>query len=115
MNKGAPEFRDGARGVSLSLAVLGPRCCTAFSLVAVSGGGLLAAVRRLVTVAASFAVEHMSSGVHRPQSLQHVGSGVTAPRLRSTGSVVVAYGLSCSMARGIFWTRDQTSISCNGK
>lgn len=88
--------------------------CTAFSLVAVSAGDPLAAVRRLLIVGASLVVEH-DLWVRRPQALQHAGSGVTAPGLRGTGSVAVAYGLSCSMTCGIFWTRDQTNIACIGK
>ena len=35
------------------------------------------------------------------QQLQHVGSVVAAPRLQSTGSIVVAHGLSCSAGCGI--------------
>ena len=30
-------------------------------------------------------------------------------------SVVVAHRLSCSVARGIFWTRDRTRVPCTGK
>ena len=33
----------------------------------------------------------------------------------SMGSVVVAHRLSCSVARGIFWTRDRTHVPCTGK
>ena len=36
------------------------------------------------------------------------GSVVAAPGFWNTGSVVVAHGLSCSMACGIFLTRDRT-------
>ena len=39
---------------------------------------------------------------HRLQQLWHVGSVIVARRLQSTGSVVVAHGLSCSTACGIF-------------
>ena len=38
----------------------------------------------------------------RLQQRQHTGLVVVAPGLRRTGSVVVAHGLSCSMACGIF-------------
>ena len=38
----------------------------------------------------------------RAQKLWHVGSVVVALRLQSTGSIVVAHGLSCSRACGIF-------------
>ena len=43
-------------------------------------------------------------------SSRHVGSVVAAPRVWSTGSVVVVPGLSRSMARGIFL--DQKSNLC---
>ena len=33
----------------------------------------------------------------------------------SMGSVVVAHRLSCSAARGIFWSRDWTHVPCIGK
>ena len=36
------------------------------------------------------------------QQLQRVGSAVVAPGLRSTGSIVLVHGLSCSAACGIF-------------
>ena len=39
-----------------------------------------------------------------------MGSVVGAPGLQSTGSVIVAHGLSCSEACGIF--RDQGSNPC---
>ena len=41
-----------------------------------------------------------------------MGSVVAAPRLQSTGSVVVAHGPSCSEAGG---TRDRTGVSCIGR
>ena len=61
------------------------------SPVATSGGCSLVAVCWLPVALASLAV---------------------APRLESTGSVVVAHRLSCPAARGIFPTRHQTSASC---
>ena len=60
------------------LAALGLHCCAGFSLVAV--GWLLVA-------------EHCVQRVW--------ASGVAAPRLWRTGSVVVVHGLSCSVACGI--------------
>ena len=64
----------------LFLAMLGLCCCVGLSLVAVCG---------LLIVMASLAA---------------------APRLLSTGSVVVAHGLSCSTSCGIFL--DQTLNQC---
>ena len=83
----------------LSLAVLGLCSCLGFSLVAASLGYSLAAVHKLIAVA-SCAAEHRLQGV-RLQQLQCVGSGAAAPVFQSTGSVVVAHGLRCSMACGI--------------
>ena len=52
----------------------------------------------------------MGSRFQGLQELQFVGSGVSALRLQNTGSAVVAHGLSCSGARGIF--TDQGSTQC---
>ena len=46
----------------------------------------------------------------RAQKLWHVGSVVVALRLQSTGSIVVAHGLGCSSAYGIF--PDQRANPC---
>ena len=50
------------------------------------------------------------------QQLQHVGSVVAAPRLQSTGLVVVAHELSCSVATpalaGRFFTTDPPGKPC---
>ena len=40
---------------------------------------------------------------------------VAAPRLWGTGSIVVAHGLTCSMACESSQTRDQTRVSCTGR
>ena len=87
--------------IYLFLAAFGLHCCAqAFSscdewrLLFVVVCGLLIAVASLV-------VEHRLQ-VHGLQYLWHMGSVVVARRLQSTGSVVVAHGLSCSAARGIF-------------
>ena len=71
------------------MAVLGLRCrAWAFSSCG-ERGLLFVAVRRLLIVVASLAAEH---------------------GLKSAGSVVVAHGLSCSAACGIF--PDQGSNPC---
>ena len=96
------------------MAVLGLQGCLAFSLAAVSVGGPLAAVRRLLIVGASLVVQHELWGAQ--------ASGIAGQGLRSYGSWTAEHGLSscgaglvCSMTCGIFWTRDQTNISCIGK
>ena len=78
------------------MAVLGLRCCKGFSLVVAGEGCSLVAVLGLLIAVTSLTVEH---GL---QWLQHVGSVVAVPGLQSIGSVVLAHGLSCSMACGIF-------------
>ena len=65
------------------------RCPVGFSLVAVSEGLSLVAVRQLLLAVASVVAEHRLPGT-QAQWLQHVGS------------VVVAMELSCSTACGIF-------------
>ena len=77
--------------VSLFLAVLGLRWCT--------GGCSLVAGFSLWWL---LWLQSTGSRARGLWSLQHVGSVVAAPRLLSTGSVVLANGLSCSTARGIF-------------
>ena len=62
------------------LAVLGLRCCVGFSLAVESEGYSLVVVGRLLFTVTSLA-EH---------------------RLQGAGSVVVVYGVSCSVAYGIF-------------
>ena len=69
--------------------MLGLPCCVGLSLAAVQG---------LLIAGAS------------PWALGHLGSVVVAPGLQSSGSVVVAHGISCSMACGTF--PDQGSNSC---
>ena len=44
-----------------------------------------------------------------------MGSVVAAPRLWSTGSVVVVHRLNCSAACGVFPIRDRTHVSCMGR
>ena len=55
-------------------------------------------------------LQSTGSRVHRLQWLRHVGSVVVAPGRQNTGSVVVAHGLNCSTACGIF--PDQGSNPC---
>ena len=55
-------------------------------------------------------LQHTGSSVHRPQQLWCTGSVVVARGPQSTDSVVVAHGLSCSVACGIF--PDQGSNPC---
>ena len=73
--------------------MLGLRGCAGFSLVV---------VRRLLIAVVSLAAEHGPWGA---RSLV-----VVAPGLWIAGSVVVAHGLSCSLAYGIFL--DQGSNPC---
>ena len=72
-----------------------------FPAVVVSGGYSLVEVHRLRIAVASLAAEH-GLWVLGPQQLWPMVSGVAAPRLWSTGSIVVVQGLSCSTAGGIF-------------
>ena len=55
----------------------------------------------LLIAGASLVVEHRLWVVWASAVVAH-GSGVSAPRLQSTDSVVVAQELSCSLAPGIF-------------
>ena len=72
------------------------------------------AVRGFLIAVASLVVEHglQACGLQYlwAQYLWHAGSVFVARRLQSTGSVVVAHGLSCSAACGIF--PDQDSNPC---
>ena len=47
-------------------------------------------------------LQSTGSRVHEPPQLWHVSSVVAAPRLWSTGSIVVVHGLRCSVACGLF-------------
>ena len=66
----------------------------AFSLGVANGGFSLVALHGLLIVLASLVAEHRLQGTW--------ASVVAAHRLQSVGSVVVAHGLSCSAACGIF-------------
>ena len=74
----------------LFLAVLGLGCCVGFSLVAVSRGYSLVVEHGLLIAVASLLLRNVFSRACRLQQLWH------------TGSVVVAQGLSCSTAHGLF-------------
>ena len=78
-----------------------------FSLVVESRGFSLVAVHRLLIAVASLVAERRLWGEQ--------ASAVVVLGLSSTGSVVMVRGLSCSMACGIFQTRDQTHVSCTGR
>ena len=87
--------------IYLFLAALGLHCCTqAFSSCS-EQGLLFIAVRRLLIEVASLVVEHglQACGL---QQLWHMGSAVVARGLQSAGSEIMAHGLSCSAACGIF-------------
>ena len=79
--------------------MLGLHCRAGFSLVAPSGGC------PLVVCCCGHGL-----GTLGRQHLWLTGSVVSAPRLWSTGSLVVTHGLSCSIAYGIF--PDQGSNLC---
>ena len=73
----------------------------AFSLVAVSEGSSRVAVPGL-TVVASLLYSRGSKAYGLPSLAAAGGLSVVAPRLQSTGSIVVAQGLRCSLACGVF-------------
>ena len=49
-----------------------------------------------------FSLQGKGSRVHRIHQLQHMGSVVVTPRLRSIGSIVVSHRFNYSAASGIF-------------
>ena len=71
------------------MAVLDLHCCKDFSQVGVSGGYSLVVVLGFLLL--------WSRGFR-----ERMGSVVAIPKLERTGSVVVAHGLNCSEASGIF-------------
>ena len=73
-------------------------------------GATLRCGARLLTVVASLVAEH-GLQAHRLSSCGTWASVVVARGLQSTGPVVVAHGLSCSAACGIF--PDQGSNPCS--
>ena len=72
-----------------------------FSLVSESGDYSVVVVRRLLIVVSCLGAEHGLWGAGASVAVAH-GSVFVAPGLWSTGSVVVAHGLSCPSACGIF-------------
>ena len=90
-------FKNFYLFVCLFLAVLSFHCCTGFALVAVSGGCSAVAVCMLLKVLASLVAKYRLDA-RRLQQFRHVGS------------VVVAQGLHCFKASGIF--PDQGSNPC---
>ena len=93
------------------LPVLGLCCCArAFSSCGEGGSSLVVAPRLLIAVA-SLAAEHRLRG---PQA-SVVGSAVAVPRLQSSGSVVVAHGLSAPGHVGSSCIRDRTRVCCTGR
>ena len=94
--------------------MLGLPCFLGFSLVVASGGYSLVVVHGLLMAVVSLVAEHGSRACGL-QQLQHMGSGVVARGLWSTGSIFVAHGLFCSWHVGSSWIRDQTPVSCIGR
>ena len=88
----------------LFLAELGLCRCMGFSPV---GGSSLVAGFPLLWL---LSLQSAGSRACGRGSVQHVGLVVAAPRLPSTGSVVLASGLRCSRACGLF--PDQGSPQC---
>ena len=77
--------------------MLGLHYCLGFSLVVASKGYSLIAVRGLPIAVASLVERSLwNTGCRRTGA-----SGIAAPGLQSTGSVVVSHELSCSEVRGI--------------
>ena len=85
----------------LFLAALGLHCCARAPCSRGERGPLPVAVCGPLPGVASPAAEH-GFQARGPQQLRLVGSRVQDQQLWCTGSVVVAHGLSCSTACGIF-------------
>ena len=81
------------------LAVLGLCCCMGYSA---------AAVRRLLSLQWLLLLTSQALGLW-----SH--SVIAAPKLESTGLVVVAHGLICSRAWGIFLDQESNCVSCIGR
>ena len=84
------------------LAVLGLHCCAGFSLIAVSGGYSPVVVRGRLLAVACLVVGHRLWGVQASVAAVQRLNSSSSSKLQSTGSVVMAHGLSCSAACGIF-------------
>ena len=78
------------------------RCCTCFwPCCVLTAAGFVWVLR----------AGRLSRCTHR---LLAAVSSLAADCRLCTGPVSVAHGLSCSKARGVSWTRDQTHVSCIG-
>ena len=80
--------------------------CAASSLVALSRGYFSCGAWAF-HCSGSLVVEYRLQGLWAPV--------VAAPRLQTTGSVVVAHGLRCPMVCGIFQDRGSNCVSCIGR
>ena len=101
--------------------MLGLHYCLGFSLVVASKGYSLVSVRGLPIAVASLVERSLwNTGSRRTGA-----SGIAAPGLQSTGSVVVSHELSCSEVRGILpdqgsnpyllhWQVDYSSLALSG-
>ena len=94
--------------------MLGLCCCLGFSLVVVSMGYSLVVVNWFPIDVASLVADTGSRVFVLPE-LQHMISGVVAPGLQGTGSVVRAHSLVATWNVGSSWIRDQTHVSCIGR
>ena len=95
--------------ICLFLAMLGLCCCAQAFHGCGEWGLLLVAVPGLLIAVASLVAGH-GLWVLGLQQLQHTGSVVAAHRLWSIGSVVLAHGLSCSLACGFFPAQGLNSL-----
>ena len=102
------------RLIYLFLALLGLCFCTDFSLVVLSGGCSQVVVFRLLIAVASLVVE-LRLSVLRFSNPNTKDSKAAAPGLQSTGSIVVAHGLSRSEACEILQTRDRIHVFNPGR
>ena len=92
--------------IYLFLAVLSLCCVTSFSPLVARGGSSLAAVHDFHTAVASLVAE---------QVLACMAPAVVAPRLQTTGSIVVAYRLIAPQHVGSSQIRDRTPVPCIGR
>ena len=83
------------------LAVLGLRCCTGFLC---SEQGLLVSWAHRLLVAAAPVAEHWLEGEPAPAA--------TTRGLQTPGSAVVAHGLGCCAACGVFPEQGSNHVSC---
>ena len=83
---------SGTRKICLFMTVLGLHCFPGLSLIAVSECPSLVVVNGLLTVVTSLGAQQRLCSAR-------------APAAAAAGSVVVAHGLGCSVARGIVLDR----------